>query len=65
MYDKMYGEIIEAMQEYHKAKMKEVTDEDIQRYAEKKWTGRQKLPEIISFYSAKAMRDGEIKHIEK
>ena len=55
---------------YHKAKMKEVTDEDIEAFADKfaradsnksfergEWLGIKE--------GVRAMRDGEIKHIEK
>ena len=57
------NEIIKAMQEYHQAKMEEVTDEDIE-----KWADTQCLIEPMRGYSkasmvsaAKAMRNGEIK----
>jgi len=62
--------IYEAMQAYHEAKMKEITDVDIEEYASAivspeskkdfergEWYGLK--------YGAIAMRDGEIKHIEK
>ena len=51
--------LIEAMQAYHNAKMKEITDEDIVKWAEPKsvFIGAVVL-------GAKAFRDGEIKHIE-
>ena len=58
-----YYQTIKAMQEYHKAKMSEITDEDIE-----KWADTQCLIEPMRGYSkasmvsaAKAMRNGEIK----
>lgn len=63
-------EIIELMQSYHEARMKEVTDEDIEAWADGiadagslkdfergEWLGIKE--------GAKAFRDGEIEHIEK
>ena len=71
---------VQAMQTYHEAKMKEVTDEDIEAYFKtwqnpriktadeqyEQWLNRY-LEELIdsAIEGAKAMRDGEIKHIEK
>lgn len=71
---------VDAMQAYHEAKMKEVTDEDIEAYFKtwqnpriktadeqyEQWLNRY-LEELIdsAIEGAKAMRDGEIKHIEK
>lgn len=52
-----------AMQRYHQAKMKEVTDEDIELYAR-----RNSLSEVTErgmIEGAKAMRDGKIKHKEE
>lgn len=63
--------IVEAMQEYaeawHSAKMKEVTDEDIEARASDIANPESKLAfqrgEWLGFKEgAKAMRDGEIKH---
>lgn len=80
------GDVIDALEEfaetYHKAKMKEITDADIEVWAEEEIERQRKgfkaindeLP--ISFdswmeglkhckiISAKALRDGNIKHIE-
>jgi len=49
--------ILSMMLEYHKAKMEEITDDDIVKWAEPKsvFIGAVVL-------GAKAMRDGEIKH---
>jgi hypothetical protein len=44
----------------HKAKMKEVTDADI-----KEWVSKQFLHGESAFKGAKAIQNGEIKHIEK
>jgi len=69
MYDAMYGRIIEAMQAYHEAKMKEVTDEDIERHV--KQINRREALCTVDYYStgfiegAKAFRDGLIKHKEE
>ena len=58
--------IINAMQAYHEARMKAVTDADIQKYAASAvQTSRGKLSPLIEtgvIWGAKAMRDGEIKH---
>lgn len=62
MYDAMYGRIIEAMQAYHEAKMKEVTDEDIELYARRNSLSEATKHGIIE--GAKAFRDGKIKHKE-
>jgi hypothetical protein len=69
--------ICRAMQAYHEAKMKEITDEDIEAYFKtwqnpriktadeqyEQWLNRY-LEELIdsAIEGAKAMRDGEIKH---
>lgn len=61
--------IIEAMEAYHEAKMKEVTDEDIERQV--KQINRREALCTVDYYStgfiagAKAMRDGKIKHKEE
>ena len=52
--------IYEAMQAYHEAKMKEVTDADIEVWAEKEFGDSMVIPEIAAMAGAKAMRDGEI-----
>lgn len=63
------SEVIEAMQAYHQAKMKEVTDEDIERQI--KQINRREALCTVDYYStgfiegAKAMRDGLIKHKEE
>ena len=57
-------EIIELMQAYHEAKMKEVTDEDIENWIDKRFArvSRYGLGKSIgAFIAAKAFRDGEIK----
>ena len=66
MYDNMYGCIMESMEAYHQAKLAEVTDEDIETWAE----NFVKNPEHY-FHSvkdliigAKAFQKGEIKHID-
>lgn len=52
---------IEAMQSYHEAKLKEITDSDIEAWAKKKG-----MPEDyhILIIGAKALLNGEIKHIK-
>lgn len=50
-----------AMQRYHQAKMKEVTDEDIEDYADK-WFYANILEWEYFVEGAKAFRDGQIKH---
>ena len=45
---------IKAMQEYHKSKMAEITDEQIQEYVTKKFSNTKLLPEIIAFRAIKA-----------
>lgn len=63
------SEVIEAMQAYHQAKMKEVTDEDIERQI--KQINRREALCTVDYYStgfiagAKAIRDGKIKHKEE
>ena len=58
-----------AMQTYHEAKMKEVTDEDIERQV--KQINRREALCTVDYYStgfiegAKAFRDGKIKHKEE
>ena len=58
--------IMDAMEAYHEAKMKEVTDKDIQKYAAfAVQTSKGKLSPLIEtgiIWGAKAMRDGKIKH---
>lgn len=58
-----------AMQAYHKAKLAEVTDEDIERQV--KQINRREALCTVDYYStgfiegAKAFRDGKIKHKEE
>ena len=57
-------DMIKAMQAYHEAKMKEVTDEDIENWIDKRFArvSRYGLGKSIgAFIAAKAFRDGEIK----
>ena len=62
-------EICELMQAFHEAKMKEVTDEDIERQV--KQINRREALCTVDYYStgfiegAKAFRDGKIKHKEE
>ena len=66
------SEVIEAMQAYHEAKMKEVTDADIEAWANSKEKIIDEMPETLKLHitkkiecrikGAKAFRDGEIKH---
>ena len=60
---------VDAMQAYHEAKMKEVTDEDIVDYSirivKSSILCYSPLVETGIIIGAKAFRDGEIKHIEK
>lgn len=63
------ADMIEAMQAYHEAKLKEVTDEDIQNHFLKYAWAINKHGEIAPkihhhIEGAKAFRDGLIKHIE-
>lgn len=54
----------EAMQAYHEAKMKEVTDEDIDVHIIEHYVLKS-VPFCLGFTNgAKAFRDGEIKHID-
>jgi len=54
-----------AMQRYHEAKLKEVTDADISKHRELT-IGDEGNPYNGGYFDgAKAMREGEIKHIEK
>jgi len=67
--------IMDAMQAYHEAKMKEVTDKDIEVWANSKEKIIEEMPETLKLHitkkiecrikGAKAMRDGEIKHNER
>jgi hypothetical protein len=60
-----YDSLFELMQAYHEAKMKEVTDEDISKHRELT-IGDEGNPYNGGYFDgAKAMREGEIKHIEK
>ena len=64
--------LVEAMQAYHEAKMKEVTDADIEAWANSKEKIIDEMPETLKLHitkkiecrikGAKAFRDGEIKH---
>ena len=66
--------ICRAMRAYHEAKLKEVTDADIKAWANSKEKIIDEMPETLKLHitkkiecridGAKAMRDGEIKHIE-
>ena len=56
--------IIEAMQAYHEAKMKEVTDEDIEAFIDAHEVDDIILRKALRI-GAKAMRDGEIKRNQK
>ena len=56
--------ICRAMQAYHEAKMKEVTDEDIEAYLDAHEVDDKILRGALRI-GAKAMRDGVIKHIKK
>lgn len=70
-------EVIEAMQAYHEAKMKEVMDEDIERESHELYVDgckpefKEYADSILSFVKsgyvvgAKAMRDGKIKHVSR
>jgi hypothetical protein len=68
-------ELIKAMQAYHNAKMKEVTDDDIKKWAlydreyliDYEVTTSSELNQRLKGREegARDMRDGEIKHIEK
>ena len=73
MYDNMYGCIMESMEAYHQAKLAEVTDEDIEAWAEE-YAGREdsSRKQFIDWEAydgfvagAKSLRDGKIKHIEQ
>ena len=60
--------VIEAMQAYHEAKLKEITDADIVKWA-RQWEYKDKIElspsdmaAVCLIEAAKAMRDGLIKH---
>ena len=53
-----------AMQRYHEAKMKEVTDADIVKYAFNCYPDSYNM-RVACINGARDMRNGEIKHIEK
>jgi len=55
--------IIEFAEAYHEARMKEVTDEDIELYARRHSLSEATKHGIIE--GAKAFRDGKIKHKEE
>lgn len=67
-----YDSLFELMQAYHEAKMKEVTDADIEAWANSKEKIIDEMPETLKLHitkkiecridGAKAFRDGEIKH---
>jgi len=66
--NELYDRFIKAMQAYHEAKMKEVTDEDIKKWifsdtpvkdGDEEWLYGFRQGKLTG---AKAMRDGEIKH---
>jgi hypothetical protein len=52
------------MQAYHEAKMKEVTDADIVKYAFNCYPDSYNM-RVACVNGAKAMRDGEIKHVSR
>ena len=54
-------DMIEAIQAYHEAKMKEITDGDIEAYLDAHEVDDPILRKALRI-GAKAMRDGEIKH---
>jgi hypothetical protein len=63
------ADMIEAMQAYHEATNKQITDKDIERQV--KQINRREALCTVDYYStgfvagAKAMRDGKIKHKEE
>jgi hypothetical protein len=56
--------IIEAMQAYHEAKMKEVTDADIVKYAFNCYSDSYNM-RVACVNGARDMRNGEIKHVSR
>jgi hypothetical protein len=55
---------IEFAEAYHEAKLKEITDADIEAWAEKEFGDSMIIPEQAAIAGAKAALNGEIKHIE-
>ena len=65
--DQIIKPILEAMEQYHKDKLNEITDNDIMAWADKlrgnRWFGALIWGGLVR--GARSFKDGEIKHIER
>lgn len=57
------NEVYKLMEDYHEAKMKEITDADIEEWAFRNYPDSYNMRKSCKA-GAKAMREGEIKHID-